>query len=30
MMLVKRGVRLSIQPVEKEDWDEIVALGTKG
>ena len=27
MMLVKRGVRLSIQPVTKEDWDEIIALG---
>ena len=24
MMLVKRGVRLSIQPVTREDWDEIV------
>ena len=30
MMLVKRGVRLSIQPVEKEDWDEIIVLGMKG
>ena len=28
MMLVKRGVRLSIQPVTREDWDEIVGLGT--
>ena len=28
MMVVKRGVRISIQPVEKKDWDEIVALGT--
>ncbi len=27
MMVVKRGVRLSIQPVDKPDWDEIVALG---
>ena len=27
MMLVKRGVRLSVQPVSKEAWDEIVALG---
>ena len=27
MMLVKRGVRLSIQPIAKEDWDEIVGLG---
>ena len=27
MMLVKRGVRLSIQPVSKEAWDEIVSLG---
>ena len=30
MMLVKRGVRLSIQPVTREDWDEIVGLGTGG
>lgn len=30
MMLVKRGVRLSIQPVDKEDWDEIIGLGMKG
>ena len=28
MMLVKRGVRLSIQPVSKEDWEVIVGLGT--
>lgn len=28
MMVVKRGVRISIQPVTKEDWDEIVALGS--
>ncbi len=27
MMLVKRGVRLSIQPVSKEAWEEIVTLG---
>ena len=27
MMLVRKGVRLSIQPVSKEAWDEIVALG---
>ena len=27
MMVVKRGVRISIQPVSKEDWDEIIALG---
>ena len=30
MMLVKRGVRLSIQPVDKQDWDEIIELGMKG
>ena len=30
MMLVKRGVRLSIQPVTREDWDEIVGLGIGG
>ena len=29
MMLVKRGVRLSIQPVDKQDWDEIVTLGSQ-
>ena len=27
MMVVKRGVRISIQPVTREDWDEIVSLG---
>ena len=27
MLLVRRGMRLSIQPVQKEEWDEIVALG---
>ena len=27
MMVVKRGVRISIQPVDKADWDEIIALG---
>ncbi len=27
MLLVQRGVRLSIQPVSKEAWAEIVALG---
>ncbi len=27
MLLVRRGVRLSIQPVSKEAWDEIVSLG---
>lgn len=27
MMLVQRGVRLSIQPVSKEAWAEILALG---
>ena len=27
MMLVRRGARLSIQPVEKEEWDEIIAMG---
>ena len=29
MLLVRRGVRLSIQPVGKAEWDEIVALGTR-
>ena len=27
MMLIRRGMRLSIQPVAKAEWDEIVALG---
>ena len=27
MMLVRRGVRLSILPVTKEEWEEIIALG---
>ena len=27
MMVVKRGVRISIQPVDKADWDAIIALG---
>jgi predicted RNA-binding protein with PUA-like domain len=26
MLLVRRGMRLSIQPVTKEEWDEIIAL----
>jgi predicted RNA-binding protein with PUA-like domain len=30
MMLVRKGMRLSIQPVTKEEWEEIVALGMKG
>ena len=28
MLLVKRGMRLSVQPVTKEEWDEVVAMGT--
>ena len=27
MMLVRRGMRLSIMPVEKEEWDEVISLG---
>ncbi len=27
MMVARRGMRLSIQPVTKEEWDEIIALG---
>ena len=27
MFLVRRGMRLSIQPVTKEEWDEIISLG---
>ena len=29
MLLVRRGMRLSIQPVTREEWDEIVSLGTQ-
>ena len=29
MLLVRRCMRLSIQPVTKEEWDEIVALGNR-
>ena len=29
MLLVRRGMRLSIQPVAKEEWDEILALGNQ-
>ena len=29
MMLVRRGMRLSIQPVTEEEWEEIVAQGTR-
>lgn len=28
MMLVRRGMRLSIQPVTQQEWDEIVSLGS--
>ena len=27
MLLVRRGMRLSIQPVTQEEWDEVVSLG---
>ena len=29
MMLVRRGMRLSIQPVSEDEWDEILALGNQ-
>ena len=29
MMLVRKGTRLSIQPVAKDEWDEIIALGNQ-
>jgi predicted RNA-binding protein with PUA-like domain len=29
MMLLRRGMRLSIQPVTREEWDEIIALGSE-
>jgi len=28
MLLLRRGMRLSIQPVTREEWDEIIALGS--
>ena len=30
MLLVRRGMRLSIQPVAQQEWEEVVALGTQG
>ena len=29
-MLLRRGSRLSIQPVTPEEWDIVVGLGTAG
>ncbi len=29
MLLARRGIRLSIQPVSKEEWEEIIDLGTR-
>ena len=29
MMVARRGMRLSIQPVAKEEWDEVIAMGSK-
>ena len=28
MMLARRGMRLSIQPVAKDEWDELIRLGS--
>ena len=30
MLLVKKGMRLSIQPVTEEEWQEVVAMSAKG
>ncbi len=30
MLLVRRGMRLSIQPVTQEEWAEVVSMGTEG
>ncbi|MSQ07433.1 MAG: EVE domain-containing protein [Dehalococcoidia bacterium] len=30
MLLVRRGMRLSIQPVTRAEWDEIVTMGEQG
>ncbi len=29
MLLLRRGMRLSIQPVTREEWDEIVSMGSR-
>lgn len=29
MMVARRGMRLSIQPVTQEEWDEVIALGSQ-
>ena len=29
MLLARRGMRLSIQPVTRQEWEEVVALGTQ-
>ena len=30
MMVARRGMRLSIQPVTQQEWEEVVGLGTQG
>ena len=30
MLLARRGMRLSIQPVTPQEWEEVVGLGTQG
>jgi len=30
MLLVRRGMRLSIQPVTQQEWEEVVGLGAQG
>ncbi len=30
MLLARRGMRLSIQPVTQQEWEEVVALGAQG
>ena len=30
MLLARKGMRLSIQPVTEEEWQEVVAMGTNG
>jgi predicted RNA-binding protein with PUA-like domain len=29
MLLVRKGMRLSIQPVTREEWDEVIAMGNQ-
>ena len=30
MLVIRRGMRLSIQPVTQDEWDEVISLGSEG